>query len=270
MEKKRTGKKPGKDYHLHTRLCKHASGSLEEYTESAISKGITEICFADHIPLPNGFDQHHRMELRELEIYLQLIESCQKKFPEIKILSGIEADYIEGMEPYLQDIISSYPFDLVIMSIHFIRDWPEGQWVFNYHFPEKSLSQVYQEYFVTMIKGIRTGLFDIVGHLDLIKRPDYPVLKVNPDGVESVLKAIQEKNMGIELNTSGIRKDIGDYYPSLDLIHLIIEKGIPVTPGSDAHSPEQVGFHFTELLDALPDNRKLKWAGYEKRKIYLG
>ncbi len=75
------------DYHIHTKLCKHASGEMEEYVESAIQKGLKEIAFTDHIPLPDNFDIAHRMTENELELYLENINKLSDLYPEIEIKS---------------------------------------------------------------------------------------------------------------------------------------------------------------------------------------
>ncbi|MCD4692171.1 MAG: PHP domain-containing protein, partial [Calditrichales bacterium] len=54
------------DYHIHTKLCKHARGEMEEYVEQALRIGLKEIAFTDHIPLPDNFDIAHRMAYHEL------------------------------------------------------------------------------------------------------------------------------------------------------------------------------------------------------------
>ena len=61
------------DNHIHTKLCKHAEGDVFEYVEKAIAKGIKEIAFTDHIPLPENFDLAPRMQIKEA----QLIETCE-------------------------------------------------------------------------------------------------------------------------------------------------------------------------------------------------
>jgi len=254
------------DYHLHTSFCKHAEGELEEYVEAAIKNGITEICFSDHIPLPYGFDSDHRMALEDMEPYLEKISILKRKYREINILFGIEADYIEGYEEYLEGFLAAFPFDLVIMSIHFIRKWPPGQWVFDYQYNRQNIRQKYRDYFNVMVKGIKTGLFDIVGHLDLIKRTGFYVLDNNRKEVVQVLDAAAHAKMSIELNLSGLFKPINDLYPSLDILELIVEKGIPIVMGSDAHTPEQVGLCFDELLNHLFNYKGIKTASYQRRK----
>ena len=110
------------DYHNHTKLCKHAEGEVYQYVEKAISLGITEMAFTDHMPLPNNFDIVHRMAEKEMEIYVEWVSQAQSRYPEIKILFGIEADYYEGFEEYTEKYLNKYDFDMVIMSIHFLKN----------------------------------------------------------------------------------------------------------------------------------------------------
>ena len=242
---------------------------MEEYVEAAIENGLTEICFSDHIPLPGGFDIKHRMSLEEMEPYIEKITILKRRYREISILMGIEADYIEGYEEYLEGFLATYPFDLVIMGIHFIRRWPPGQWVFDFEYTKKTIRQIYKDYLYAMTKGIKTGLFDIVGHLDLIKRPGLPLLSTNQNEVKQVLEAAASENMSIELNVSGLWKPINDLYPCLEILEMIVAKGLPIVMSSDAHQPEYVGACFDELLNHLFNYQGIKLARYSRRKATI-
>ena len=165
------------DYHIHTTRCKHAAGEMEAYVEQAIRLGLQEIAFTDHIPLPGDFDIEHRMDRHELDDYVRSVSDLDCAYPEITILTGIEADYYEGFETYTEKLLSQYPFDVVLMAVHFIRHWPQGNWAFHYNFPEKQLYEVYADYLNIVSEGIKTGLFDVVAHLDLIKTADLPIIK---------------------------------------------------------------------------------------------
>ena len=257
------------DYHLHTSLCKHAYGQIAEFVEAALRKGLEEICFSDHNPMPGGYDPNHRMDEDEIELYVDLIDRARGRFPEITILTGIEMDYLQGHEAFIEKLVKDFDFDLVIMSIHFIKEWGENNWVFSFDFPEKTMVQIYSEYFSAMSEGIKTGLFDVAGHFDLIKRPDHPLLESNSGDVDRVLAEIKEQGMGLELNTSGLRKWIGETYPSLDIIERAVSLGVPLTFGSDAHTPEQVGFRFREIGNIVTDLPGLKIAAYRQRKLKL-
>ncbi|MCP4151456.1 MAG: histidinol-phosphatase HisJ [bacterium] len=247
-----------RDYHVHTYLCKHAYHEMEEYVEAALERGITEMCFTDHIPLPGGFDPGHRMEPDQIELYLELVETCRRKYKEISIFTGIEADYIDGSEEYLEGFFKKYSFDMVIMAIHFIKKWPPDQWVFKFDFPGKTIKECYSDYFEAMNRGISTGFFDVVGHLDLIKQPDYPILETNRDDIEMIFDNVLKQNMAIEINTSGFRRAVAEPYPSLDIIELAVARGIPISMGSDAHLPDHMGCRFKEVQKKIAAFKGLK------------
>lgn len=254
------------DYHNHTKLCKHAEGEVYQYVEKAISLGITEMAFTDHMPLPNDFDIAHRMSENEMEIYINWLKQVQSRYSEIKILFGIETDYYEGFEEYTEKFLKNHDFDLVIMSIHFLKNWPKGNWVFNYDFPHKTFEEIYTEYLNAIIKGINTGLYDIVGHLDIIKKPEHSMIRLVPDLVSEVLKIIKKNNMVLEINSSGFRKKVGEPYPSLDMLELFNKFGVPLCVGSDSHSPEQVGFMFDDIYKSLKQKGIENLTHFEKRK----
>ena len=81
------------DYHMHTSLCKHAVGTIEEYIKAGIEKGLHEIGFTDHMPMPSGYDPSYRMNLDEIDIYFDMVRNGRKVFPDITVKLGIEADY---------------------------------------------------------------------------------------------------------------------------------------------------------------------------------
>ncbi len=251
-----------RDYHMHSHFCRHAVGGLAEYARAASAKGIREICFTPHIPLPGfrpGFSSDRlRMDEREFDAYLEELEKTRAAFPDLTILSGVEADYIPSMGGFLERFLSAHAFDFILMSIHYVSWWDEDEWVFGFA-NHRALPSVYRDYFKEMADGIETGLFDCVAHLDLIKQPGKPVLATNRDDVEDVLDRCRARGMSVEINTSGARKGIAETYPCDDIIRLMIDKEVAIVTGSDAHSPAQVGMLFDRLALAHgePLNRRL-------------
>src|SRR5208282_5752079 len=98
------------------------------YARAAHRRGLTEICFTPHIPMPGfrpGFwDNRIRMDLEEFPRYLEEMEQARRAVPGVRILCGVEADYVEGTEEFVEKFLASHPFDLVLMSVHFVRTWP--------------------------------------------------------------------------------------------------------------------------------------------------
>ncbi len=257
------------DYHNHTKLCKHAEGEIFEYIEKAISLGISEIAFTDHIPLPDGFDLAHRMKQSEMESYSTLIQKTQQKYPEIKILFGIEAEYYEGFEKFTENFLKQYDFDIVIMSVHFIKEWSDGNWVFNYDFAYKSIKEIYLEYLKSIKKGIDTGLFDVVAHIDIIKKPGLSIMKLVPEAASDILSNIKKSQMVLEINTSGFRRKIAEPYPGNDWFETISELQVPVCIGSDSHAPDQVGLGFNSIYTLLQNKNIKQIAHFDKRNFIL-
>ena len=253
------------DNHIHTKLCKHAEGEVFDYVEKAIDLGIKEIAFTDHIPLPDNFDLAHRMRIDEIDTYSGWILKAKEKYPEISIRYGIEADYYEGFENFTEKFLKQNDFDIVIMSAHFIRHWPKGNWVFDYYFPDKSNEEIYTDYLSTLKKGIETGLFDVLGHVDMIKSPGDSLLRLIPNEVNKLLQVVKKSGMAIEINTSGYRKNVGESYPGFDWIPLIADHAIPLTTGSDAHHPDQVGLEFIPLYNKLKEEGITELVFYEER-----
>jgi histidinol-phosphatase (PHP family) len=257
------------DYHLHTKLCKHASGTVSEFIEQAIKLGITEIAFTDHIPMPDLFDPEHRMTFEEMEVYQIWIETARRTYPEITIRFGIEADYYKGYESFIQSFLQKFDFDLVIMSVHFIRHWPKGNWVFDYDFAEKPIELIYSDYIKVLSQGVHTGLFDVVGHVDMIKKPGHSLLKIIPEHISEFLDAIQRSGMVVEINSSGYRKETQESYPGYDWLSELARREIPICTGSDAHKPEQVGLQFESMYRHLKNEKQIRFARFDHRKLIL-
>src|SRR5204862_375985 len=112
------------DYHTHTPLCRHATGEPEAYVRRAMERGLGEIGFSDHNPMPNGFDADWRMEEREFPTYLDMIKDVRARFPAFSIKLGLEADFHPGSEAYVAETLKRADFDYVIGSVHYIGEWP--------------------------------------------------------------------------------------------------------------------------------------------------
>ncbi|UCF96342.1 MAG: histidinol-phosphatase HisJ family protein [Spirochaetaceae bacterium] len=255
------------DYHLHTPYCRHASGSMDEYVLKAMERAVEEICFTPHLPLPDfprgGRDL--RMDREDLDRYVADVHRLRARFPDFPILCGIEADYYDGYEGYLEKILSRYPFDLVLLSVHFVHSWPGDNWLFGFDFPDKSISQIYSEYFAEIKKALKTGLFDCVAHLDVIKQPGSPVLQSNSADIIEILDLCQAINMSVEINTSGLRKRVAEIYPARDILDLVVARDLPLVTSSDAHDPQSVAHAFPDLLALLKSLPDCRIARYRQR-----
>jgi histidinol-phosphatase (PHP family) len=237
------------DYHTHTKLCKHAVGEMEEYIEAAIEKGLTEIGVSCHNPMPEGYDLEHRMTHEEFDtIYKPGVRRLQDKYAgAITIKFGLEADYYPGTVTYVKEFIDKHEFDYVIGSVHYIGMWPSTELIPVPMFERVVVNARYEEYFDRIRQLAESGICDIIAHFDLVKkngvRPEKQLNGID-DAIQRALESIKEHNLCMEINTSGLRKKVEEVYPAENILKRAGELGIPLTTGSDAHKPKDVGADF--------------------------
>ena len=233
------------DYHLHTSLCGHARGRMEDYVKNAIQAGLEEIGFSGHFPLLHLPDRELASNLsipeEKFPLYVEKVLDLRKKYPCIKIRLGCEVDYIPGCEEEVVKRLQAYPFDYIMGSVHLLDGFLFDHPGYMEEWEKRDVDEVYRNYFSRLLQCIRTGLFDIIAHPDLVKKfgflPRFPLDSL----YQKVARALQENNMVAEINTSGLRKPVKEIYPSLDFLKILCKYRVPVTLGSDAHSPEEVG-----------------------------
>ena len=233
------------DYHLHTPLSGHAQGELEEYVEKAIKIGLKEIGFSDHAPLPRGFAPRLRDSIsipeKKFSYYVEKILKLRDKFPEIKIKLGCEIDFIPGRMEETLSLIQKYPLDYRMVSIHFVDGFPFDHPAYYPEWERESKEKIFLRYFQLLKEAIQYGEFDIIAHPDLPKKFGDRIPSSLKYLYREIARCSGEKGMVCEINSSGLRRPVREIYPSEDFLRVMKDAGIPVTFGSDAHSPEEVG-----------------------------
>ena len=253
------------DLHNHTTLCNHASGTIDSYIQEAIKKGIKYYGFSDHAPM--DFEPQYRMSFKQMKGYEQDIKQAKEKYKDkCEILLGYEVDYLQG---HVDDRVLNADVDYLIGSVHFIDKWGFDNPEFIGKYADKDIDEIWQEYFDTVEEMVSTKLFDIVGHIDLIKIFKYMPKKNISSLAIKTLKAIKKADMVIELNSAGFRKPIGEAYPSLDILKEAYKLGIKITFGSDAHAPEQVLQNYEKILNMAKSVGYTQCVIFRKRKKFL-
>ena len=253
------------DLHNHTILCNHATGSVEEYVQRAIELGIDEYGFSDHAPM--NYDPKYRMDISQKQQYEKWVLDAKEKYKDkIKILLGYEVDYLDG---YILDEIIKSKVDYLIGSVHFLRN-KSDMWGFDNPefigvYKSKDIDSIWIEYFDAIKSMAKTGLFDIVGHFDLIKVFKFLPKKDIKLIAKDALLEIKKSNMVLEINPAGLRKPINETYPSKQLLELAFEMQIDITFGSDAHSTDQVGFMYDKALLLATEVGYKKCISFENR-----
>lgn len=229
------------DAHLHTDQSPDSAVPIDVYGARAVELGIAEICITDHVdfdPRDPAY-QYTRFEDRQ-----RTVRAAAERWAKegVTIRFGAEVTYNQRWEEDVRDHLRRYRYDYVIGSVH---DWPESPywpsrvrgWIEG-----KTLDEIVAPYYEQIIAAARTGLFDTIGHLDVVRRYLYPMittadLATRPDLQEPALRAIIESGVSLEVNSSGLRYPGGETYPSAAVVARFRELGGEhVVVGSDAHS----------------------------------
>jgi histidinol-phosphatase (PHP family) len=253
------------DLHNHTTLCNHATGSIEQYVLKAIEKKIDVFGFSDHAPM--DFDPGYRMSFEQMDAYKKSVYEVKEKYADqVEILFAYEVDYLPG---HMDERVLKADVDYLIGSVHFIHEWGFDNPEFIGRYEHEDIDHIWQEYFDLIEQMADSKLFDIVGHIDLIKvfkyLPSQPITEI----AKKALLAIKKADMVLELNVAGYRKPIGEAYPSRELLEMAYELGIPITFASDAHNPQQVGLYRDEIETFAKSVGYTQCATFSNRKREL-
>ena len=234
---------------MHTPLCRHATGEPEEYTKRALELGLQEIGFSDHAPMPQDDFDNWRMNTGQLDEYVANVRRAQQDFPQLTIRLALEVDYLPGYEDWIRGLAARHPWDYFIGSVHYVSDdWAIDDPQKLSEWKHRNADEVWAVYFERLAQAAETGFFEIIGHADLPKKFGHRPSRDGAPLYEKFLSAAKKHNCAIELNTAGLRKDCREIYPSRQILELAFQKGVPITFGSDAHTPGEVGMNFADAV----------------------
>jgi histidinol-phosphatase (PHP family) len=234
---------------MHTPLCHHAFGEPSEYAAHAVALGLTEIGFSDHAPMRKDDFDKWRMNSNKLDEYVEKVRRAQKDFPQLTIKLALEVDYLPGQEEWIRELAAKHPWDYFIGSVHYVSDsWAIDNPDQISEWKKRDAFEVWAVYFDWLTRAADSGLFEIIGHADLPKKFGIYPQQDCTALFERFLETAAKKNVAIELNTAGLRKDCREIYPSPRLLKIAKAKGVAITFGSDAHAPGEVGMNFAEAV----------------------
>jgi histidinol-phosphatase (PHP family) len=224
-------------------------GEPTELAAQALTLGLREIGFSDHNPMPRDDFDNWRMMAAQLDEYVAKVERARRDYPALVIKLALEVDYIPGYEAWVRELAARYPWDYLIGSVHYISDsWDIDNPAKVSEWKNRDPLEVWTAYFERLTMAAESGLFEIIGHADLCKKfCFYPRQDCTPL-FKRFLAAARRHDAAIELNTAGLRKDCKEIYPSPRILELAAQTGVPITFGSDAHAPGEVGLNFAEAV----------------------
>ncbi|MDW0117080.1 histidinol-phosphatase HisJ family protein [Sporosarcina thermotolerans] len=238
------------DYHMHSSFSKDCTVEMEDMVKGAIAKGLTEICFTEHIDydFPDDaieFDFDKQKYTERIEELRQLYDG------QIIIRKGVEI----GVQPHIlqryDEMLNAESFDFIICSMHTVE---RKGLHYGEIFKGKTAEEASISYYNELLHCVKNfDNYSVLGHIDLIKRYAPEIVQNDFHAIlTEIFNHIIPAGKGIELNTSGVRYGLSNGLPSDDILKLYKQCGGEIiTLGSDAHKPEHIAFQFKESLELV-------------------
>ncbi|HVF80269.1 MAG TPA: histidinol-phosphatase HisJ family protein [Solirubrobacteraceae bacterium] len=269
------------DYHLHLRPDDPGTDAAEYFTGAnadryravAEERGVTELGCSEHVyRFAQALEVWQHPLWREtatddIDDYAGFV----REHTDLKL--GIEADFVAGREDRMATLLDSHDWDYVVGSVHFVGEHAvdhDGYEIWDHR--SQRPDELWRRYFRTLGEAARTGMFDILAHPDLVKI--WGARRPVPDGdlrrfYELAMDGIAESQIAIEVSTAGLRKPVGELYPSQAFLEMCIDAGCPVALSSDAHVPGDVARDYDKALKLLDAVGVRELAVFERRERRL-
>ncbi|MGA8216977.1 MAG: histidinol-phosphatase [Solirubrobacterales bacterium] len=252
------------DYHLHLRRDDLEATAADHFTDENVDRylaaaeehGVAELGVSEHVyRFSQALEVWDHPFWREnatddLDDYAEFVRTTPLRL-------GIEADYVSGTEDRMANLLEERDFDYVVGSVHFLGPHAVDHEGYDVWEADGDPDRVWSRYFETLAEAARSGLFDILAHPDLVKvwGKGRPAPDRDPRFYyEPAVEAIAQSGIAVEVSTAGLRKPVGELYPSRAFAEMCVEAGAEFALSSDAHVPEQVGYGYDaamEFLDGL-------------------
>lgn len=234
--------------------------------KSALDSGLSEICFLDHLTLHPG-SGGLSMTPEEVPLYYYAVRRLGARYRgRISVKAGLEVDFTPGLMDVAKSVCSSFAFDVIAGSIHFLGSWNMVSRRERAANPYKDNDAMYESYIDAIEAMLEDPFYDVICHLDVVSKFGDEPSRDFRGRWRGVLEKISANNIVVEINTSGFRYPLAGMFPGEDLLAMLAQSGAAITLGSDAHRPDQVGMRFADAVDAAKKAGFTSLAAFTKRR----
>jgi histidinol-phosphatase (PHP family) len=249
------------NYHLHTTIS-DGKFKPEELIRLAIKRKFKTIGITDHYKFPPAFKEE-KSDFYSDRDYRNLIKLRDKYIDKISVFIGVEFDWFSEHKDWIIKETKKRHYDYKFISMHFVKVNEKNEPIdlfadtFDDSVKKIGIKNLVESYYNELREGIKTGCFDVVAHLDLIKIWNKNKRYFSGDEkwykrqINETLRLIKKENMKLELNTSGWRRECKEQYPAEWILKEAIKLKIPIIVGTDCHWKEHLEFGLKRAKNLL-------------------
>jgi histidinol-phosphatase (PHP family) len=268
--------------HVHTVFC-DGEDEIETYCRAALEGGFTSLGFSAHAPIyaKTGISSNWHLADDHLASYIEAVRDAARRWAgKIPVYLGLEVDYIEGRMGPADPDYRDMGLDYIIGSVHYVFpldgggpfaiDGPQEDFDRDVRFRFGGDGEVIMEaYWDTLGNMIHAGHFDILGHMDLVKKNNPEDKWFSRSGerylrkIRSIAELIAWSGVIVEVNTGGLNRGrTKETYPSREILAILRKWQVPVTVTADAHRAADLGGHYGAAWQTLLE------AGYSQTVLF--
>lgn len=243
------------DSHTHSENSPDGNHSVLYMCEQAIANGLTGIAITDHMEANDYVKDNYRTRIQQS--IFDITKAQQLLGDRLMISCGVELGQALHNTEAALEVLNMHNFDFVLGSLHAPLGKPD-YYYWNFNDPSIVVHDTLVEYYQQQIELAKWGNFDIMGHITypiryIWGRSRIPVdISRYSDLIDQLMRTLIENGRGLEVNTSGLRQELGTTLPDLPLLKRYHELGGElITIGSDAHYTEHVGAGVEYAMDML-------------------
>lgn len=276
------------DYHLHLHPHQpsdegpppgeYPPGHIEAYVEAASRRGVHELGFTEHLyrcvesrdALGAWWDREQNERLAahtqgfvladrdlSLDAYVTAVEDAKGRG--LAVLLGLEVDFFPETIEAVLELLSPYPWDFLIGSVHWIGGWAIDSSAAGFEWDHRGIERGYDQYFALETQLAASGAVDVLAHVDLPKKYGHRLPTEPLHHYEAVVAAAVASGTAVEVSSQGLRKPAAEEYPSPQFLSMFCEAGVPITLASDGHFPHEAAWGHDAVVGAA------RAAGYRER-----
>jgi len=244
------------DYDFHTHSTYSDGHLLKIMALRADKIGLEKLGVTDHC----NVSERTEMKLQKKELGFNLdktyklrkeaLKSINKEF-DVEILDGVEMDFHPDDREEIISFLQKAEFQYSIGSVHRIENVNIQVEPYFTSFSKSRRRSIVEKYFEKQRQLIESEIFDIVSHIDLVERNKHlRGLSTREDHMK-VIEALKNSKTIPEINAGRINRGLKEFHPTQQFLELFKNEEIPVTIGTDSHSPEEIEERNPQLREKI-------------------
>lgn len=283
------------DYHLHLHPHRMTDSDpqpdgfsvdrVERYVEAAAGRHVRELGFTEHLyrcvesaaALGPFWEREARPDLAShteqfvrrdrslsLDEYVDVIVAAKARGLPVRL--GLEVDFFPETIDHVLELLAPYPWDFLIGSVHWVGGWAIDSGEVSYEFERRGVEQAWEDYFALEAALAASGAVDVLAHVDVCKKYGHRPAAEPLHLYQPVVEAAARTGTAVEVSSQGLRKPVGEVYPSPAFLRMFRDAGVPITLASDAHDAVEAGWGHDEVVAAARDAGYRERLGFEARR----